>query len=88
MKTLIHQCVGVDVGTMSEYMKGLEKKSYVNKIGFLNSDVYSLEFEFIPENEEDKKDYWLKMWRLRKHIDFVNYCITNILNGEITVNQK
>ena len=82
MKTLIREHIGADIGTVSKYMK-VEKKSYINEIGFLNSDVYSLEFEFISENEKDKKDYWLKIWRLRAHIDFINYCITNILNGEI-----
>lgn len=43
MKTLIRQHIGPDVGTVSKYMKGMKKKSYINEIGFLNSDVYSIE---------------------------------------------
>lgn len=83
MKILARQHIGKDVSTVSEYMKGMEKKSYINGIGFLNSDVYSLEFEFIPENEKDKKDYWLKIWRLQKHIsEFINFCITDVSNDE------
>lgn len=83
MKILIREHIGSDIGTVSRYMKGMNKKSYVNEIGFLNSDIYSLDFEFIPENEIDKKDYWLKIWRLQKHIDFINNQIMRILNEEI-----
>lgn len=85
MKTLILEHIGPDMGTVSKYMK-LEKKYYIHEVVFLHSDVYTLTFEFIPENEKDKKDYWLKIWRLRSHIDFINYCFTNILNGEILTN--
>lgn len=82
MIVLPRQRIGKDVGTASRYVKELPGKSYRDTMNFINSNIYSLEFQFICEDDEDKKYYWLRMWRLRKNTDFLNQCIISILKGE------
>ncbi len=82
MIVLPRQHIGKDVSTATEYMKKWSTKSHCDTMKFINSDIYSLEFQFICEDDEDKKYYWLRMWRVRKKTDFLNQCIISILKGE------
>jgi hypothetical protein len=82
MKILIHQHIRKDVGELTTSMMKKpewETKSNYNWMTFVNSDIYSIEFEFIWENGKDFKNYWLYVWRFRSYIS--SY-IENILKGE------
>lgn len=81
MKILIHQHIGKNVGALTEFMKKPEwaSKSHSNWMKFVNKDIYSIEFEFIWENEKDFKNYWLYVWRFQNTI---NSYIENILKSE------
>lgn len=81
MKILIHQHIGKNVSALTEFMKKPEwaSKSHSNWMKFVNKDIYSIEFEFIWENEKDFKNYWLYAWRFQ---DTIKSYIENILKGE------
>jgi hypothetical protein len=82
MQTLIRERFGKDAGAILSYMKELKSKSLADSMRFVDSNVYSFEFEFIFENEKEKKDYWLYIWRLKRNINLVNSYVMNILKGE------
>lgn len=77
MKILVRQHIGTDVAALSSNKWSTKYHPYIMK--YISDNVYSLEFEFIFENEADKKDYWLKIWRLQKNINSINYCIEKFL---------
>jgi hypothetical protein len=79
MQTLIRERFGKDAGAILSYMKELKSKSLADSMRFVDSNVYSFEFEFIFENEKENKDYWLYIWRLKRNINLVNSYIMNIL---------
>lgn len=88
MIVLQRQRIGTDAGTASRYIKESPDKSYRDTMTLINSDIFSLEFQFLCEDDEDKKYYWLRMWRLKRNTDFLNWCIISILNGEEIIAYK
>lgn len=89
MIVLQRQHAGTDAGTASRYLKESPNRSHGDVMKFINSHIHSLEFQFLCEDDEDKKYYWLRMWRLKRNTDFLNWCIISILKGEeITAYKK
>lgn len=88
MKIIMRECLGKDVGAILTYNKELKSMSLTDSMRFIDSNIYSFEFEFIFENEKEKKDYWLYIWRLKKNINFVSSYVMNILKGDYDIGMK
>ena len=84
----MRECLGKDVGAILTYNKELKSMSLTDSMRFIDSNIYSFEFEFIFENEKEKKDYWLYIWRFKKNINFVSSYVMNILKGDYDIGVK